>query len=124
MATRFALLGLAGALGTMARYGVHVGVVARLGHSAIGTFVVNVVGCFLLGLAWGLLHSRDLLAADVRLILLTGFLGAFTTFSALLFDTAKLARDHSAFAAAANVSGQVVVGFALMGVGMLIGRAL
>lgn len=124
MVTRLALLGIAGALGTIARYGIHLGVVGRFGHAAISTFVVNVLGCFLLGLAWSMLQGRDLLAADLRLVLLTGLLGAFTTFSALLFDTAKLARDYSPVVAIANVSGQVVVGLVLMGGGMLIGRAL
>ncbi len=124
MVARLALLGFAGALGTIARYGVHVGVVSRFGHAAMSTFVVNVLGCFLLGIAWSMLHGRDLLAADLRLVLFTGFLGAFTTFSALLFDSAKLARDYSPLVAAANVSAQVVVGVLLMGGGMLIGRAL
>jgi CrcB protein len=122
MIARLALLGLAGAAGTIARYSAHLGIVARLGHPALSTFFVNTAGCFLLGLTWSMLHSRDLLASDLRLVLLTGFLGAFTTFSALLFDTAKLARDVSTTMAVLNVTGQVAVGLALMGVGMLAGR--
>jgi CrcB protein len=124
MVTRLALLGVAGALGTIARYGVQLGVVARLGHPASSTFIVNTLGCFLLGLAWSMFHQRELLHADIRLVVLTGFLGAFTTFSALLFDTAKLARDYSPVLAFANLSGQVVVGLLLMAAGMLLGRAL
>lgn len=124
MVARLALLGVAGALGTIARYGIHLGVIGRFGHPAISTFLVNVLGCFMLGVAWSMLHGRDLLAADLRIVLLTGFIGAFTTFSALLFDTAKLARDYSVLIAVANVSAQVVVGLLLMAGGMLLGRAL
>lgn len=122
MTTRLLLLGVAGAAGTVARYGVHLGVIARIGHPALGTFFVNTLGCFLLGLAWALLHGRDLLHGDLRLVLLTGFLGAFTTFSALLFDSAKLARDDSWVLALANIGGQVVLGAAAMAIGVWIGR--
>jgi CrcB protein len=124
MVARLALLGVAGALGTIARYGIQLGVVTRLGHPATSTFIVNTFGCFLLGLAWSAFHQRDLLEADIRLVVFTGFLGAFTTFSALLFDTAKLARDYSPVLAFVNLSGQVVVGLLLMAAGMLLGRAL
>lgn len=122
MLTRLALLGLAGAAGTVARYAMHVGVVARIGHPALGTFVVNTSGCFLLGLFWSMLRQRDLLAGDLRLVLLTGFLGAFTTFSALLFDSAKLARDVSPTMAALNVAGQLAAGGIAMGIGAWLGR--
>jgi CrcB protein len=122
MTVRLALLALAGGAGTLARYGMHLGVVARLGHPAIGTFVVNTAGCMLLGLFWSMLHQRDLLVGDLRLVLLTGFLGAFTTFSALLFDTAKLARDVSPGVAVANVAGQLVAGALAMALGAWLGR--
>lgn len=122
MMTRLALLGVAGAAGTIARYAVHLGVISRLGHPALGTFTVNVSGCFLLGCFWSMLHQRDLLAGDLRLVLLTGFLGAFTTFSALLFDTAKVARDLSASIAVANVGGQLMCGALAMALGAWLGR--
>jgi CrcB protein len=121
---RLALVALAGAAGTASRYGVQLGLGGRWTHPAIATFMVNVTGCFLLGIVWSMLHSRDLLAGDLRLVLLTGFLGAFTTFSALMFDTARLARDHSVMFAALNLSSQVAVGLALLGVGTLVGRLL
>lgn len=122
MLVRLTLLAVAGGAGTVARYGVHLGVVARLGHPALATFLVNTSGCFMLGVAWSMLRERDLLAGDLRLVLLTGFLGAFTTFSALLFDSARLARDTSATVAAANVGAQVVLGLAVMALGAWLGR--
>lgn len=122
MITRIALLGFAGAAGTIARYALQLGVVARLGQPALGTFAVNTSGCFLFGVTWALLRQRDLLSGDLRLVLLTGFLGAFTTFSALLFDSARLAREASVMLAAANVGGQVLLGALAMAAGVWIGR--
>jgi CrcB protein len=122
MLVRLTLLGVAGAAGTLARYGVQIGVVQRSGHPAVGTFIVNVLGCLALGIAWGMLDRRDLLAGDLRLVLLTGLLGAFTTFSALMFDTARLARDTSVALAVLNIGGQVVVGLLLLAAGVALGR--
>ncbi len=122
MVTRLALLGLAGAAGTLARYGVGAGLAARAGHPALATGVVNVVGCFLLGVAWGALDQRDLFDGDLRLVLVTGFLGAFTTFSALMYDTVRVSRDVSAAVAALNVGAQVVLGLLVLGVGVALGR--
>lgn len=120
--TRLLLLGFAGAAGTIARYGLHVGVLSRQGHPALATFLVNTSGCLMFGVIWSMLGQRDLLAAELRLVLLTGFLGAFTTFSALLFDTAKLARDATPMVAVLNVGGQLACGAAAMALGVWIGR--
>lgn len=124
MTQRLVLLGLAGAMGTIARYGVHVGVVSRAGHPAVATLIVNAVGCLLLGLALAALGARDLLSGDTRIVLLTGFLGAFTTFSAFMYDTARLARDGSPLLASANVAGQLVLGASCLALGVLLGRAM
>jgi CrcB protein len=122
MVARLTLLALGGALGTLGRYGVQVGLVQRSAHPALGTAAVNLLGCLLLGLAWGALDRRELLGGDLKLIVVTGMLGAFTTFSALMFDTARLARDDSLAIAIANVGGQVVLGGALLVVGVLATR--
>lgn len=119
---RLALIALAGASGTLARYGVQVALAARAANPAVATAVVNVLGCFLLGACWSLLHGRGLLASDVRLVVVTGFLGAFTTFSALLLDTARLTRDASALVAAGNVAGQLLAGAVALGIGFWLGR--
>ena len=122
MVARLTLLALGGAVGTLARYGVQAGLVQRSAHPALGTAAVNMLGCLLLGLAWGALDRRDLLEGDLRLVVVTGMLGAFTTFSALMFDTARLARDDSFAIALANVGGQVVLGGLLLVGGVLVTR--
>ena len=59
----------------------------RESHLPVGTLVVNVVGCFLFGVVWSLEHERLLIGDDTRVVILAGFMGAFTTFSTFIFET-------------------------------------
>lgn len=121
---RISLLALAGAVGTVSRYGVQVAFVRRDVNVAVATGAVNLAGCLLLGIALGALEERSPLGSDLRLVLLTGFLGAFTTFSALIGDSSMLARDGSAVLGLVNILAQFVAGLALLAVGLAAGRAI
>jgi CrcB protein len=118
-------IGIAGALGTLARYGLE-GLVSRRATGAFpwGTFVVNVSGAFALGLVFTLAVERWALAAWLRSALTIGFLGAYTTFSTLSFETYRLAEDRALGLAAANVLGSCAAGLAAVYVGIVLGRAL
>lgn len=87
-----ALLALAGAAGTLARYGVSV-LTLRLpvGGPLSGTLTVNVLGSLLFGLIWPLVDAGRL-RPETRGILLVGFMGAFTTFSTFAFETGQFIR--------------------------------
>ncbi|MCW2924173.1 MAG: Camphor resistance CrcB protein [Thermoleophilia bacterium] len=122
MVVRLTLLALAGASGTLARYGCNVALQDRSSTFPWATFVVNVLGCLAFGVAWGVLDRRGQLHGDLRLVVLTGFLGAFTTFSAFLFEGAKLAHDGRALASVASIGGQLVLGSLLLAVGIAVGR--
>jgi len=100
-------LALAGALGTLARYGIGIAAVAAFGTSyPFGTFIVNVLGSFLFGLLAGL--SR--LPTEWQIILLTGFLGGFTTFSAFAFESYDLLEKHRYITFAVHVASQNILG--------------
>ena len=100
-------LGLAGALGTLARYGIGLAAVAAFGTSyPYGTFFINVLGSFLFGLLAGLPR----LSVEWQIILLTGFLGGFTTFSAFAFENYQLLGQHRYIAFTVNVAGQNILG--------------
>ena len=118
-------IALAGGLGSLCRYGLS-GLVHRLaGHGfPFGTFVVNILGCLLFGLVWGGLEERVGLGPEIRLIVLTGFMGAFTTFSTFAFETMSLIQHSQWWAVFANLAGQIVVGLALVFLGMALGRAI
>ncbi|MFA5890193.1 MAG: fluoride efflux transporter CrcB [Actinomycetota bacterium] len=118
-------IGIAGAAGALARYGIG-GVIARANRGAFpaGTFVVNVSGCFLLGLVFVLLTERFLPHPTTRTALTVGFLGAYTTFSTFSLETVRLAEDGAVLLAAANVAGSVLAGLVAIVAGMWIGRAI
>lgn len=117
------LLAIAGALGTLARYGL-AGLTQRLTRAYLpwGTLAVNVLGCFLAGLLWALFESRWPVSGETRAIVLVGFMGAFTTFSAWILETGELVRATEWGFAALNLSLHIVLGFAALYVGMVVAR--
>ena len=88
------LLAVAGAAGTLARYWLS-GFVHRVCGASFpwGTLAVNVVGCLLFGFFWTLAEERMLISSQTRIVVLTGFMGAFTTFSTFAFETAQMLSD-------------------------------
>jgi CrcB protein len=123
MLQRVVLIGLAGALGTLARYGMG-GLVQRVsgGHLPWGTLVVNVLGCFLFGMVWALSDERLVISEEARIIMLGGFMGAFTTFSTFIFDTGGFLRDQQYFLATGNMLVQVMIGLLSFFGGVFAGR--
>lgn len=117
------LLGLSGALGTLARYTLS-GFVQRLNglDFPIGTFSVNIIGCFLFGLVWALAEHRLLISGETRTIVLSGFMGAFTTFSTFIFESGNMLQTAQWALAALNLGGQIVTGTAALWLGMALGR--
>lgn len=119
------LLGCAGALGAAARYGM-VELTARRwsSHFPLATLLINVGGAFALGLLLtvGPAHSSALNAW--RTVLGTGFLGGYTTFSTLTFETYSLARRGHHWHAWANALGSLLLGVAAAAAGIALGRAL
>lgn len=119
---QLALIALAGAAGTLARYGVSI-LALRLpwGGSPLGTLTVNVAGSFLFGLIWPMVEMGRL-RPETRTILLTGFMGAFTTFSTFAFETGQFLRvDPPQYGAAAiNLIANNVFGIAAFLLGIWI----
>ncbi len=122
---KIALIALAGGLGSLSRYGL-TGLVHKLAGGAFpyGTFVVNILGSLLFGLVWGLSEERLSFSPELRTIILTGFMGAFTTFSTFAFESTSMLRAGQLLPFAANVGGQVVVGFTLLWLGLALGKAI
>ena len=123
MIQKLALIALAGSFGTLARYGL-AGLVQRLGGAAFpwGTLAVNVAGCFLVGLLAALFENRWPVSPETRVILLVGFMGAFTTFSAYMLETGELVRTAQWLHAAGNVALQNGLGFIALLIGATLGR--
>jgi CrcB protein len=121
----FVAISIGAVLGANARYLLG-GWIAELIPTTlpIGTFVINVTGSFVIGLALTLVGERVLAAWWWRPFLAIGFLGSYTTFSTFSYETLSLATSGAVLAAAANVGASV--GGALVGVylGTVIGRAV
>ena len=89
-----------------------------------GTFAVNVLGSFLMGLLIAMLALRWSAPLEVRTFLATGVLGGFTTFSAFSMDFAALIERKAYLAAAGYAGGTIILCFAAVFAGLVIGRAL
>jgi len=123
MLQNLVLLALAGALGTLARYGLSGTVQRFLGESfPWGTATVNIAGCFLAGLLWSLCEHRWPVSSEVRTLVFVGFLGAFTTFSTLVLESSNLMRSSEWMYAAMNLAMQIGLGFCALLAGAAIGR--
>lgn len=104
---------LAGGCGALARYGLTLALRPTSETSfPLGTFVVNVVGCLFFGFVWSLAAERQVINDETRLLLLTGFAGAFTTFSTFAFDSTQLVRSSQPAWALFNIVGQNALGLA------------
>ncbi len=113
-------LTIGGVAGTFARYFLSGAVYRWLGTDfPYGTLIVNLLGCFLIGLFAVLSDEKFLLSPNVRILLMAGFCGAFTTFSTFMFETANLIRDGEMLRAFSNVLISVIIGFFVFRLGML-----
>jgi fluoride exporter len=125
MLQRIMLLAGAGALGTLARYWL-AGAVQSATEAGFpwGTLVVNGLGCFLFGLVWSMAEERMLISGQSRVILLVGFMGAFTTFSTYVFETRQMIAASEWALAVMNFAVENVAGFALLILGAALGRTI
>lgn len=122
MIQKLVLVFLGGGLGSCSRYAVTL-FLERAAPAAllpVGTVVVNLVGSFLIGLVLGQSWSSGLLLS----FFVTGFLGGFTTFSALSWEAVRFGRDHTAAFAFGFVIFQVIFGVALCYLGLQIGMRM
>ncbi len=122
---RTVLVALGGLIGSVGRYWM-AGAVQRLNGTEfpVGTFAVNVLGSFVVGLVLALSLDRGLLDADLRTFLAVGFCGGFTTMSTFSYETVSLLRDGSTGLALANVGGTVALCSAAVWLGDLVARVL
>jgi CrcB protein len=114
---------VASALGGLCRYSLG-GAVARRNPSGFPweTFVVNISGCFVLGVLFVLFVDHAAVAPWVRAAVLVGFLGSYTTFSTWTLETWRLLEDGAYATGLANVAGSVAAGIAATYAGIVLGR--
>lgn len=113
------IVGLGGFIGSVLRYMVSGWIQTLSGRPFFpyGTLGVNVLGCLLIGLLGGWAENAELFSPSVRLFLLLGLLGGFTTFSTFGYETVALLRDRELAAAFGYVGLHLLGGFAAVAVG-------
>jgi CrcB protein len=121
----YLIIGAGGFVGAITRYILAVWIGQRWGRSfPLGTFVINITGSFLIGLLMTLMAERFTENPQWRLLLVVGFLGAYTTFSTFEFETGALLNDGEWLYASLNVIGSVVVGFIALKLGEVLAKSI
>ena len=119
---RIAAVMAGAACGGAARYIIALAITARMGgRFPWGTFVINITGCFLIGIISTFLAERTL-SPVWGLFVVTGILGGYTTFSAFGLEMVTLSRQGDFALALANALGSVVCGYAAVWLGVLLAR--
>jgi fluoride exporter len=125
MGVQFLVVAIGGAIGSALRYGTSLGAARVIGTGfPYGTLLVNLAGCLLAGIVFGLMEDRAGFSPMVRLLLLTGFLGGYTTFSTFMLETITLVQGGAWGIALASFVANNAAGAALVIGGIYVGRAI
>jgi CrcB protein len=113
-ALRYFLIGLFGAIGTLARYGLQGVVQIKMASTfPYGTLLINLTGCFFLGLIGQMTLNRVIMPPEWRMAIAVGFFGGYTTFSSFGWETAKMFEAGEWLRASTYVAASVAFGLLL-----------
>jgi fluoride exporter len=120
---RYAMIGIGGALGAIARYQLAAMIQSRIPAGfPWGTFVVNVSGCFAMGVVTTLLSERMVVHPNWRYLVPIGFIGAYTTFSTFELETFRAIGDGAWWIGGLNAAGSLTAGYVALWAGLLLAR--
>jgi CrcB protein len=123
MLLKLLAVAVGGGIGAVTRYLVSAWAAERFGANfPYGTFIVNVAGCFIIGIFLTLTTERLIVSPYWRLIVAVGFIGGLTTFSSFGYETLRLAEDANMMLALYNIGLNLVLGFAATWLGILVAR--
>ncbi len=116
------LVALGGAIGSVCRFKLSGLVLYQTldWRFPLGTFLVNVIGCLVIGVLAGLILKFEMFSSQSRLFMITGIMGGFTTFSAFGLETFNLIREKEFLVASSYVLGSVIVGLFAVLIGFLL----
>ncbi len=117
-------MAVGGALGALARYGVGLALPRPAGGFPLATFLVNTVGCLLIGVLIAVITEWTSSHPLLRPFLVTGVLGGFTTFSTYAVDAQQLLLDGHLATAGASLTGTLVAAVVATRLGMRLARAV
>ena len=116
-------VGFGGAVGSVFRYLLS-GFISKiyLSNFPLATYVVNIVGCFLIGILMGIFAKYNLQNSDLKWLLITGFCGGFTTFSAFGYENFNLFQTHNYFLSLIYICLSVFFGIFAVGLGLFLSK--
>ena len=122
---RYLMIGIGGFAGAIARYQVATWVQARVPAGfPWGTFIVNVSGCLVMGVAMTLLTERLVANPQWRFLIPIGFIGAYTTFSTFEFELFRANVEGAWLIGGAYLVSSVIVGYAALWIGVVLARMI
>ncbi|PCI30609.1 MAG: fluoride efflux transporter CrcB [SAR324 cluster bacterium] len=124
--SKLLLVGIGGFLGASCRF-IVVDLINRNIQKPLipfGTFTVNMLGCFMIGLLNGLAETRQIFTPEIRMLLFVGFLGSFTTFSTFGYETLTLTKEGDLLSGGLNILAHLLVGLPLVWLGGVSSRLL
>ena len=118
------IVALGGGIGSALRYLIQETIHKQFDHiTPYGTFVVNMIGCFLIGLFMGWVENEKYLTETTNLLLISGFCGGFTTFSTFALQSDGLMLSQKPLQAILYIGLSVMVGMALAYWGLKLGKS-
>ncbi|MDR0799775.1 MAG: fluoride efflux transporter CrcB [Dysgonamonadaceae bacterium] len=124
MITKLLWVGLGGGVGSIFRYltSVAVNKYATGTVFPFATFMVNILGCLIIGILIGLSAKHHWIGEPLKLLLITGFCGGYTTFSTFSLENLQLQQAGHFFVLALYIAASVLVGLAAVYIGLLLGK--
>ena len=120
---RLLLIAVFGAVGTLARYGLQGLIQVRVGSTfPWGTLLINLTGCFFLGLIGQMMLNRMMVSSELRVAIAVGFFGGYTTFSSFGWEAAKMLEAGEWLRSMTYVAASVVLGLLLSVAGIRLGN--
>ncbi|KQC31471.1 fluoride efflux transporter CrcB [Flagellimonas eckloniae] len=116
------LVFLGGGFGSVLRYAISKPLNTTLQNFFLGTFLVNIIGCLLIGVILGLSSRSNFLSTNTTLFLATGFCGGFTTYSSFAFEKHSLLKNSDLFNFSMYTIASIAVGVLAIAFGLWLSK--